>query len=319
MNENVPLLTVKELSVEFRTRQGVVKALENVSFVIQERETVGIVGESGSGKSVLSYAMMGVLDEAGQITNGQIELTGQDLLSLKTRDAYQLRRKFSMIFQNPRAALNPIRPIGQQLLDVLTTNRHNSTKNSRSLARGLLEKVKIPHDRFSAYPFQLSGGMCQRVLIALALARTPLLLIADEPTTGLDVVTQKSIMELIQGSAGDSQMSTILITHDLALASHYCQRILVMHAGHLVEAAPTKILFQNPRHPYTAKLIAAMPGMITNLKELEAIPGQLPDLRKNLPSCRYSLRCERFEEKCNQVLHQEEIIPNHSISCWNPL
>jgi len=319
-----PLLAISDLSVEFRTRTGIVKALEQITFSIEEGETVGIVGESGSGKSVLSFTIMGLLEASGKITSGQIQLADQNLLSLTKKEAKRNRRDLSMIFQNPRTALNPIRSVGKQMIDVLQSNTSLSKAELRPKCLELLDQVQIPRDRFHSYPFQLSGGMCQRILIAMALARSPKLLIADEPTTGLDVVTQKAIMELIQSNAQQRNMATILITHDLGLASQYCQRIIVMHAGHVVETAPTKTLFQKAQHPYSAKLIAATPGLISQLAELEAIPGQLPDLRQAvgrpaLPPCRYSLRCERYQSQCDHPLTIQTLAPNHTIACWNPL
>lgn len=312
------LLSVTDLSVEFKTRQGVVKALENINFHLQLGETVGIVGESGSGKSVLSFTIMGILEAAGEITQGSLHIDGVVVDKKASYSSKKQRHSLSMIFQNPRTALNPIRTIGKQIMDVLKLDRHQS-KNAKEKAIHLLEQVQIPSDRFSQYPFQLSGGMCQRVLIALALARQPKLLIADEPTTGLDVVTQESIMTLIQDTRKQTGMSTLLITHDLGLAASYCERIMVMHAGHIVEIAPTEVLFKAPKHPYTQKLIAAMPGLITTLNELNAIPGTLPDLRQVLPPCRYSQRCERLIPQCEHRLEQEEVQPNHFLSCWNPL
>ncbi len=312
-----PLLTIEDLSVEFRTRTGVVKALENIHLNVYPEETVGLVGESGSGKSVLSYTIMNLLESSATITQGQIRYGQENLLSAgKPRDN-RPHPAFSMIFQNPRTALNPIRPVGKQLMDVLREQGERHQLKKRAI--DLLKQVRLPESRFQAYPFQLSGGMCQRVLIALALARSPRLLVADEPTTGLDVVTQETIMELLQGNT-QNRMATILITHDLGLAARYCQRIVVMHAGHVVESAPTETLFRAARHPYTRKLIAATPGIITHLGQLSAIPGQLPDLRRKLPPCRYRHRCENYEAVCDTApLVQTNLTPQHTLACWNPL
>jgi peptide/nickel transport system ATP-binding protein len=210
-------------------------------------------------------------------------------------------REVAIIFQNPRSALNPIRPVGRQIADVLLRHGNVSAAQAPERAIEMLARVRIPDPkrRAAAYPFELSGGMCQRVMIALALACEPALLVADEPTTGLDITTQAVIMDLIAELASAHNMATLLITHDLALAAEYCDRIAVMHAGQIVEIAPSQRLFARPRHPYTAKLIAATPGDTTRLDDLAAIPGGLPDLRRvDLPACRYSARCERRGEDC---------------------
>ncbi|MDA0672937.1 MAG: ABC transporter ATP-binding protein, partial [Cyanobacteria bacterium] len=273
-----PLLSVENLTVEFQTRSGVVKALESVSFAIRPGETVGIVGESGSGKSVTAFTLMGVLDRAGKVTAGralfQTDRVAVDLLKEPESSLRQLRGKeLSMIFQNPRTALNPIRKVGKQITDVLRCHTDLPKAELRAKALEMLASVRIPdpEKRYDAYPYELSGGLCQRIMIALALACSPKLLIADEPTTGLDVTTQATVMNLIKDLATQKQMAAVLITHDLALASEYCDRIVVMHAGHGVEAAPTHSLFTHPRHPYTAKLIAATPEPHKSFADLTPI------------------------------------------------
>jgi peptide/nickel transport system ATP-binding protein len=316
-----PLLSVEDLSVEFRTRDGVVKALDRVGFEIRRGETVGVVGESGSGKSVTAFSLMRILDPAARITQGRATFGGLDLIAASERELGLRRgRDLAMIFQNPRTALNPIRQVGRQIGDVLL--RHAGVPRARVRARAvqLLAQVQIPDPerRYWAYPFELSGGMCQRVMIALALACRPALLIADEPTTGLDVTAQAAIMDLIDELARESDMATMLITHDLGLAAEHCERIVVMHAGHVVECAPTAELFENPRHPYTAKLIAATPRPGASLDELAAIPGGLPDLRGDLPSCRYRTRCERYAPLCDGPLPRSEPVPGHLVACWKP-
>ena len=239
----VPALAVEDLSVEFRTRSGTVKVLDHIGFSVDKGETVALVGESGSGKSVTAFAVMGILDPAGKVTSGRALFGGTDLLALSERDlAEQRGRELSMIFQNPRTALNPIRKVGQQIADVLVRHGGATRTDAPRAAVEMLKRVRIPDPerRAEAYPFELSGGMCQRIMIAIALACRPALLIADEPTTGLDVTTQAVIMDLIGELAHDSGMATIFITHDLALAAEYCDRIVVMHAGHVVEAAPAR-------------------------------------------------------------------------------
>jgi len=260
MTTAAPALSVEGLSVEFRTRSGIVRALDNVSFAVDKGETIALVGESGSGKSVTAYAVMGILDPAGKVTAGRAMLGGLDLLSAKPSQLADVRgREIAMIFQNPRTALNPIRTVGRQIADVLIRHGNVPRRDAPGQAIEMLRAVGItdPVRRAKAYPFEMSGGMCQRVMIAIALAAKPSLLIADEPTTGLDVTTQAVIMDLVNDLAKEMGMATIFITHDLALAGQRSARIVVMHAGHVVENAPTEELFKHPRHPYTAELIAA--------------------------------------------------------------
>ena len=318
-----PALMVENLSVEFRTRSGVVKALESVSFTVAKGETLAIVGESGSGKSVTAYAVMGILDPAGHVTGGNAMLGGLDLLAANASAMSEVRgREIAMIFQNPRAALNPIRSVGRQIADVLI--RHGNVPRGEAPERAIdmLRAVGIPDPsrRAKAYPFEMSGGMCQRVMIAIAIAAKPSLLIADEPTTGLDVTTQAVIMDLVSELASGSGMATIFITHDLALAAQRADRIAVMHAGHVIECAATRELFERPRHPYTAELIAATPDRAASLSELASIPGALPDLRRaDLPPCRYSERCPRKIADCDRPLPRSPALAAHMVACWNPL
>jgi peptide/nickel transport system ATP-binding protein len=318
-----PALAVQNLSVEFRTRSGVVKALESVSFTVAKGEMLAIVGESGSGKSVTAYAVMGILDPAGHVTGGAAMLGGLDLLSASNTAMSEVRgREIAMIFQNPRAALNPIRSVGRQIADVLIRHGNVPRKEAPESAVEMLRAVGIPDPsrRAKAYPFEMSGGMCQRVMIAIAITAKPSLLIADEPTTGLDVTTQAVIMDLISELSSGSGMATIFITHDLALAAQRADRIAVMHAGHVIECAATRELFERPRHPYTAELIAATPDRAANLDELASIPGALPDLRRtDLPPCRYSERCPRKMTECDRQLPRSPAMAAHMVACWNPL
>jgi peptide/nickel transport system ATP-binding protein len=267
----VPLLDIHDLTVEFATRRGTVRAVEQVDLSLARGETVGIVGESGSGKSVTSYAVMRILDRAGRIAKGSVHFTGLDLCAASEPDMRNLRgREISMIFQNPRAALNPIRKIGRQIEDVLLQHAQTEPGRVTEKAIEILDQVRIarPRERYHAYPFELSGGMCQRVVIALALACRPQLLIADEPTTGLDVTTQKVVMDLIVELTRERGMATILITHDLGLAAVYCDRIVVMEKGHVVESASSKSVFTAPSHPYTVKLMRATPRPGASLRDL---------------------------------------------------
>ncbi|TPQ41552.1 ABC transporter ATP-binding protein [Bradyrhizobium guangdongense] len=267
-----PLLDVQDLTVEFTTRRGIVKAVQHVNISVAKGETLAIVGESGSGKSVTSYAVMRILDRAGRIAEGSVMFSGIDVKAATEDQMRDLRgREVSMIFQNPRAALNPIRKVGDQIEDVLRTHvQQAQVADHGEKAIEALEQVKIarPRERYHAYPFELSGGMCQRVVIALALACNPQLLIADEPTTGLDVTTQKAVMDLIVELTRQKAMSTILITHDLGLAAAYCDRVVVMEKGRVVETAKAADIFANPQHPYTKKLMRATPRIGVSLRDL---------------------------------------------------
>ncbi len=267
-----PLLDVRDLTVEFTTRRGIVKAVQHVDITVAKGETLGIVGESGSGKSVTSYAVMRILDRAGKIAEGSVMFSGIDVRGASEDEMRDLRgREISMIFQNPRAALNPIRKVGDQIEDVLRQHVQQAQVGDRGeKAIEALEQVRIarPRERYHAYPFELSGGMCQRVVIALALACNPQLLIADEPTTGLDVTTQKAVMDLIVELTKRRGMSTILITHDLGLAAAYCDRVVVMEKGRVVETAKSADIFARPEHPYTRKLMRATPRIGVSLRDL---------------------------------------------------
>jgi peptide/nickel transport system ATP-binding protein len=271
MADAVPLLDVQDLTVEFSTRRGIVRAVQHVNVTVAKGETVGIVGESGSGKSVTSYAVMRILDRAGRIAEGSVHFTGIDVRTASEEEMRDLRgREISMIFQNPRAALNPIRKVGHQIEDVLRQHAQVDAAALGEKAIEILDQVRIarPRERYHAYPFELSGGMCQRVVIALALACRPQLLIADEPTTGLDVTTQKTVMDLIVELTRERGMSTILITHDLGLAATYCDRVVVMEKGHVVETATSRTIFTAPEHPYTRKLMRATPRPGASLRDL---------------------------------------------------
>src|SRR5450755_4670205 len=283
-----PLLDVEDLTVEFATRRGIVKAVQHVNISVAKGETLGIVGESGSGKSVTSYAVMRILDRAGKIAEGSVMFSGIDVKSATENQMRDLRgREISMIFQSPRLALNPIRKIGRQIEDVLRQHVQSAASERGEKAIEALEQVRIarPRERYHAYPFELSGGMCQRVVIALALACNPQLLIADEPTTGLDVTTQKAVMDLIVELTRRRGMSTILITHDLGLAAAYCDRVVVMEKGRVVETALSADIFARPQHAYTRKLMRATPRLGVSLRDLlpeeeaAALPLTSPRLR----------------------------------------
>lgn len=271
IDPKLPLLDVRDLTVEFATRRGTVRAVEHINITVAKGETLGIVGESGSGKSVTSYAVMRILDRAGRIADGSVMFSGLDLRVVPEAEMRDLRgREMSMIFQSPRLALNPIRKIGRQIEDVLLQHAQVGNESASEKAIEMLEQVRIarPRERYHAYPFELSGGMCQRVVIALALACRPQLLIADEPTTGLDVTTQKAVMDLVMELTRERGMSTILITHDLGLAAAYCDKVVVMEKGKVVETAASATIFKQPAHAYTRKLMKATPRPGVSLRGL---------------------------------------------------
>jgi peptide/nickel transport system ATP-binding protein len=283
---DAPLLSVEDLQVQFSTRNGVVDAVRGVSLAVGAGETLGVVGESGSGKSVTAFAVTRLLDASGRITGGRVRFGGQDITKASARDLRSLHgAAVSMIFQNPRAALNPIRTVGQQIADAIRAHERVSGSEAKARALELLKAVLIrePEKRLDAYPHELSGGMCQRVMIAMAIAGKPSLLIADEPTTGLDVTTQKTVMDLVAGLIAERRMAMILITHDLGLAARYCQRVAVMEQGRVVEEAAPRQLFSAPAHPYTKRLVAASPTSVSTLADLapggDGAPGVEPPAR----------------------------------------
>ncbi len=278
------MLSVTNLAVRFQTRRGPVDALKGVNLEVASGEILGVVGESGSGKSVTAYSIMRLLEAGGQVTDGTVRYGGVDLSDPTETQMGNIRgREISMIFQNPRAALNPIRRVGDQIGDVLRRHARATRTTSRAEAIKALEAVRIRDAaaRVDAYPFELSGGMCQRVVIALALACDPKLLIMDEPTTGLDITTQKAVMDLVADLIRDRGMSAILITHDLGLASGYCDRIMVMRDGEVVERGTPLSLFTAPEHPYTRRLIDATPRLGAQIRELLPVEARtpLPDRR----------------------------------------
>lgn len=319
----LPLLNVENLTMDFRTRGGTVHAIQDISFNIHKGEMVAVVGESGSGKSVSAFAVLGLLDSAARIRSGAITFDGMDLLSLKETEFTELRgREMAMIFQNPATSLNPIRKVGQQIEDVLRRHGPVSRQHARQRAVSALAQVRIPDPerRYHAYPFELSGGLCQRVMIAMALCCDPRLLIADEPTTGLDVTTQATVMDLLSGLGRERSMATLLITHDLALASQYADRIVVMHAGQIVEIAKTRNLLESPHHPYTVGLLRAAPSAFSTVDDLYPIPGNIPDLREAMPPCRFADRCNRRVMACdNPGPEMKKLQPEHWVACQRPL
>jgi len=302
------VLEVMNLSIEFSTRRGTVKALDRIDLSIAPGEIVGLVGESGSGKSVLSYAISGLLDRSARIASGEIWWHGAVIEPVRERRS--TRAAIAQIFQNPRASLNPIMTVRRQLGDVAGRDRVLS----------LLENVRIDPNRADHYPFELSGGQCQRVGIALALGCEPELLIADEPTTGLDVTTEAAIMALISDLSERRGMATLLVTHNLALAAANCDRIAVMHAGQLVECGPAEQLAYSPMHPYAEQLLASVPQHSETADDLRTVSGLLPDLAGPLLPCRFAPRCDRHQPDCDaSPLSLTARSPQHFVACRHPL
>jgi oligopeptide/dipeptide ABC transporter ATP-binding protein len=299
------LLRVRDLSVEFRTMDGTVRAVDAVSFDVWPNETVGLVGESGCGKTVTGLSMLRLVPTPpGQIVGGRIELEGRDLLALGAGEMERLRgRELAMIFQEPMTSLNPVFTIGSQITEVLQRHRQLSRRQARETAAALLAKVNIPDPgrRLDDYPHQLSGGMRQRVMIAMALSCNPKLLVADEPTTALDVTTQAQVLAQMRQLQDEFHMAVILVTHDLGVVAENCQRALVMYCGSIVEAGRTERLFAQPRHPYTAGLLASIPRIrAERIRELPVIPGRVPDPGTLPEGCRFAGRCERVQPRCHQ-------------------
>ena len=302
-NASVPILRIRDLTIEFATEDGVIRAVDGVSFDVEANETLGLVGESGCGKTVTGLSILRLIPmPPGRIAGGSIELSGRDLVTLGNREIEDVRgRDISMIFQEPMTALNPVFTIGNQMVDVLCRHRELTRRQARPVAAELLAKVNIPEPmtRLDDYPHQLSGGMRQRVMIAMALSCSPKLLIADEPTTALDVTTEAQVLEQIKALQAEFRMAVILVTHNLGVVAETCTRAIVMYCGSIVESGATADLFSRPRHPYTAGLLASIPRLRSErLAELPVIPGRVPDLLHLPAGCRFADRCPRVQERC---------------------
>lgn len=297
-----PLITFEQLSVSFAAEQGRVQAVQEVSFTIHAGQTLGIVGESGCGKSVTAMSLMGLLPpQAARIDGGAIRFQGQDLLTLNPARMADLRgNQLAMIFQEPMSALNPVLTIGEQLCEPLIRHRGESPKAAWQQAITLISRVGLARAEslMTSYPHQLSGGMLQRIMIAMALSCQPKLLIADEPTTALDVTVQAQILCLLRDQARASQMALMLITHDLGVIARMAEQVVVMYAGRVVEYGPTAEVLRNPLHPYTQGLIASRPVPGERRRRLYSIPGQVPDLTALPAFCAFFDRCDRASEIC---------------------
>jgi peptide/nickel transport system ATP-binding protein len=296
------ILTVENLTVQFRGENGWTTAVEDVSFSVGRRECLGIVGESGSGKSVSALSILRLHDRANtRIPRGEIRYQDRDILALTGQELRHLRGgEIAMIFQDPMSSLNPVLTVGDQITETLRLHQSASSAQARRRAIELLDLVRIPDAsrRVDEYPHRLSGGMRQRVMIAIAIACQPKLLIADEPTTALDVTIQLQILELLRDLQSDLDMSVILITHDLGVVAQFAHRVVVMYAGQVVETAPVEDLFDRPMHPYTEGLLAAVPKLEGDAARLATIPGSIPDPSERSPGCRFNPRCPEALELC---------------------
>lgn len=312
------LLSVKDLAVYFYS-SGVVKAVNGVSFDLRQGETIGIVGESGSGKSVTSTAILGLIPSPpGKIERGSILFEGKDLTKLSQDEMRKIRgNEISMIFQDPMTSLNPVFTVGNQIMEVIRLHQQVNKKEARTRAIEMLKLVGIPEPekRLEQYPHEFSGGMRQRVMIAIALACNPKLLIADEPTTALDVTVQAQILDLMKKLQDDLKTSIIMITHDLGVVWESCQKVLVMYAGNTVEYANVEDLYQNPLHPYTWGLLDSQIKSDT-VGKLPSIPGNPPDLRNEIAGCYFAPRCQFAQEKCfTDRPPLVEVSPDHRVAC----
>ncbi|HEX5824099.1 MAG TPA: ABC transporter ATP-binding protein, partial [Candidatus Limnocylindrales bacterium] len=319
-----PLLEVKGLRTTFHTRDGIVRAVDGIDFHVDRSEIMGLVGESGCGKSVTSLSIMGLVGRPGRVEAGEILFDGTDLLKLKPDAMRKLRGdRISMIFQQPQSSLNPVWDVGRQVGEVLEIHRGMKRGAARARALELLRMVGIPDPsrRLTSYPHEMSGGMAQRVMIAMALACEPELLIADEPTTALDVTIQAQILDLIRNLREQTGTAVILITHDLGVVAEMCDRVAVMYAGEIVESADVSPLFSRPRHPYTRGLIGSIPVVGDVREELSVIPGNVPNLIDLPKGCRFAPRCASRVAEDNAMaidvhpgLH--ELQPGHEVRCW---
>jgi len=310
---------VSDLRVHFNIDDGVLKAVDGVSFEIAAGETLGLVGESGCGKSVTAYSILKLLAvPPAEYAGGEISFRGADLLALDDKAMRRIRGNLiSMIFQEPMSSLNPIMSIGAQITEAIREHRETSRREARENAIDMLRRVGIssPETRFHEYPHQLSGGMKQRAMIAMALVCRPSLLIADEPTTALDVTIQAQILELLNQLQRELNMSVLLITHDLGVVAETCDRVAVMYAGKVVESAPVAPLFEAPKHPYTHGLFRSLPTLTERKKQLAVIPGSVPSPLDFPSGCRFRTRCSMAQEICKQEPALREIVQDHLAAC----
>lgn len=319
---NAPLLAVEGLRVEFRVEGGMLRAVDGVSFTVAAGETLGIVGESGCGKSVTALSIMRLLPKNARVADGHVRFESRDLLGLSEQEMRGIRgNSIGMIFQEPMTSLNPVHTIGEQIAETVRIHRHVGYRAALRRAEEVLRLVRIPDAgrRLRDYPYQFSGGMRQRAMIAMALACSPRLLVADEPTTALDVTIQAQILRLMLELKERIGAAVLMITHDLGVVAETCQRVIVMYAGRVVEEAPVEALFAHPSHPYTRGLLASIPrGRDRRRRRLPEIPGVVPSLVRPLPGCHFAPRCPLADATCRaEVPLLREVGPGHRVACWH--
>jgi oligopeptide/dipeptide ABC transporter ATP-binding protein len=315
---NPTVLKVSGLKTYFFTRKGVVKAVDDVSFSLDRGEILGLVGESGAGKSITGFSILGLIDEPGKIVDGEILFQGEDLRTKSEAELENIRgNRISMVFQDPQTSLDPVFTIGCQIIEALRVHNKMPRRLAEERAVELLAAVGIagPRDRLDDYPHQFSGGMRQRVVISIAMASNPSLLIADEPSTALDVTIQAQVLTLMRGLVREHETAMILITHDIALVGQLCDSICVMYAGHVVERGPKEAVIRNPLHPYTRGLIRSIPGRQQRRKRLEQIPGMMPNLMNLPPGCPFRPRCNLATRDCGKDMSLLEFEPGHFAAC----
>jgi oligopeptide transport system ATP-binding protein len=316
-----PILRVRDLSTQFFTDDGVVRAVDGVSFDLMPGETLGIVGESGCGKSMTALSLLRLVPEPGRVTAGEVLYRGRDVLQMTDDEVRELRGKdVAMIFQDPQSSLNPVLKTGFQVEEAMLAHHQVERRDAARKAVDLLKRVRIPaaERRVKDYPHQLSGGMRQRAMIAMGLANSPSILIADEPTTALDVTVQAQILELVRDLNHELNTAVIMITHNLGVVAGLCSRILVMYAGRIVEEGPVKQIFKNPQHPYTWALLRSLPRVDADRRErLRSIEGLPPDLIAPPSGCRFHPRCPFREERCYRDDPElEQVGPDQRAACW---
>lgn len=312
------LLYIEKLKTYYQTLSGIIKAVDNVTLCLSKGEFLGIVGESGSGKSTLGLSILKLVPPPGKIIDGKIILNGVNIIELNEKEMQKIRgRKIGMVFQDPMTSLNPLQKVGEQLIETLIIHEKISKKEAKEKAEALFEKVGIPRERFNDYPHQLSGGMRQRVMISMAISLNPDLIIADEPTTALDVIVQAHILDLLKKLIETYKLSIILITHDLSIVLERCDKVTVMYAGEIIEYSDTHTIYNNPLHPYTNGLLQSIPNINLDEQKINFIPGNPPNLI-NLPKgCRFWPRCMKRMEKCKESNPELiEIDKGHMVKCF---
>lgn len=312
------LLNVKNLKLQFDTEAGIVQALDGVTFDIKKNEAVGIVGESGCGKTITSHAILRIYPFNAKITSGEILYKGYDLLDFSEKQMRKVRgANIALTFQDPMSSLNPVFTIADQLIDVIQLHKKCSPEEAREIAIEQMKKVGIsdPETRIDEYPHQFSGGMRQRIILARAFALEPDLLIADEPTTALDVTIQAQVLEIIKNLREQYGMSLMLITHDLGVVAEITERVHVFYGGNVVESGLTKEVFQNPKHPYTKALISSIPSLADDRTELDVIPGNVPQLINPPTGCRFNPRCVYKQDKCEIEKPELQLYQNRKVAC----